>query len=124
MFDWFKKRQNEPADSVNAAIMAVAMQIDNQQQFRAAATQAASDLGPEVIDTLTDRFHSPTEPPDGFGGRVSPPVRVVFGTPAAFPNTVLRNLSSPVCTFVYLYPNIGSCSSKCLDSTMATLARE
>jgi len=69
MFNWLKTRRGRDSIRlVSDAIAAVAVRIDDDRQFRAAAAEAASNLGrgPDLIESLTRRFHSPTEPPEGF----------------------------------------------------------
>jgi hypothetical protein len=69
MFYWFKKRRNETEapDPVSVRVAAVAVQIDDEAKFRTTARNAALELGPVAIETLSKRFHSPPDAPDGFG---------------------------------------------------------
>jgi hypothetical protein len=56
------------AMALDTAVTSVAVLIDDVDKFSARAAAVAQELGPDVIDELATRFHSPprAEPP-GFG---------------------------------------------------------
>jgi hypothetical protein len=53
--------------NVDQEITSVARVITNLKDFRSQARSAAAALGPSVIPTLSEKFHSPPEAPAGFG---------------------------------------------------------
>lgn len=56
--------------SLDPAVSSVAVLIDDPARFEARAAEVARQLGPEVIEELSRRFHTPPQPePDGFGPR-------------------------------------------------------
>ncbi len=67
MFDWLKPKRKNNSDHLSQTIAQVATKIVDPTTFRAAAAEAAGNLDPSVIETLSKRFHSPPEAPDGFG---------------------------------------------------------
>ena len=67
MFDWLKPKSKDNSDHLSQIVAQVATKIVDAPTFRAAAAEAAGNLDPSVIETLSRRFHSPPDAPDGFG---------------------------------------------------------
>ena len=67
MFDWLKPKRKYDTDDLSQTVAQVATKIVDPPTFRAAAAEAAGNLDPSAIETLSKRFHTPPDAPDGFG---------------------------------------------------------
>ena len=67
MFDWLKPKRKDDAEDLSRTIAQVATKIVDPPAFRAAAAEVAANLDTSVIESLSRRFHSPPDAPDGFG---------------------------------------------------------
>lgn len=67
MFDWLKPKRIDESNDLSRMVSDVATKIEDPLAFRAAAAEAAATLDASVIQTLSKRFHSPPDAPDGFG---------------------------------------------------------
>lgn len=67
MFDWLKPKRKDDTDHLSQTVAQVATKIVAPPTFRTAAAEAAGNLDPSAIATLSKRFHSPPDAPDGFG---------------------------------------------------------